>query len=244
MKRPLAAMLTMVTLGLCACDDGKSGEETAGAKAPATGDATAAATGEGAGVSPEVKAALAALEKQQLPLASKNYDRDAVCGHMRVLAEAARDCSACVDTYAKIIEGEGKERIVDCSAQDLTAPKAGAERLCKALVASWKNTTQRNSRAIEGMDALGAACKPQLDDFVEVLTTQFAAYDNSYGDLGPANLVYVERLLDHMTPEQKKKVAEAARKLETLAREKKDRSGKISERTAEQAKKLAEAAST
>ena len=51
-------------------------------------------------------------------------------------------------------------------------------------------------------------------------------------DLGPANLIYIERLLDHMTADQKKKIAEAASKLEKLAMDKKDRNGKVSENLA------------
>ncbi len=244
MMRMTIPLLVLALLPACdqSSNDPAGDAPDAKASAAATDDTKAAAADDAPARDPKVDEALAALGKQALPLSKDNHDRNAVCEQMRTLAGAAADCKECLETYVKVVEGEGTQRIVDCSAQDLARVTEGADKLCSALVSSWKNSSQPNSRAIEAFATLGAACKPQLDAFVDVAVERFESYENEYGALGAANVIYVERILDHMTAEQKAKIAAAAEKLEKLAREKKDKSGRTADRLADQAKKLADAA--
>lgn len=247
MRHVCAALVLLA--GLTACDEKKKEapkdkEEAPSAETKGDGPTEPTKTEEKeSDLDPKVEKALAALKEQALPLTKDNHDRGELCGHLRTVAEKVDTCAPCLEAYVKVIDGEDDRRVVDCSGERLAQVKENAGKLCTSLIEAWKRNKYGNSQALAGLTFQGASCKDQMDAFVGVLEEKFAAYDNSYGSLGPANLIYVNRMLEHMTPEQKKKVAEAAKKLEKLAREKKDRKGKVSTATADEAKKLATDAS-
>jgi len=192
----------------------------------------------------EVDEALTALGAQALPLTPDNHDRSHTCAHLKVIAAAVDHCAPCRATYAKVLAGEGDQHVVDCSAEQLVRVYEGAPPLCAALIASWKRNKYANSQALAGLSTLGAACKAQMDDFIAVLEERFGAFENTWGDLRPANLIYVDRMLEHMTPRQKTRIAAAAKMLQERAGEKKDHEGAVAERLVEEAKKLATDASS
>ncbi len=183
-------------------------------------------------MTPELKQAIADVKAMKPP--ATGDARGKVCRAMKQLAENVNECDECLDTFLWGLKNDGSDDIGDCCLDNLPTVQKRKEDVCAQLATSLKESRYGNYE-VGAIAMQGAACKPQLDAVVEAAVKKMGAYTDAYKDIGGAYLIYIERLFPHMTPDQKKKIQDAARDLEKKARDKKRDS------LADSAKKLAEA---
>lgn len=229
-----------VTVALCisltaACGQSDQAATASGSSSAAGKDTSAAPAGDdaqGAGAEKAERAkAIADVKAMKPPL--KGDARGVVCKAMRTLAEAADECDECLDAYVWGLKNDGSEDIADCSANDLPKVTKRADVLCAALADSMKES-KYGTYEMGAIATQGDACKARFDDVIDASVKKMSEYKDGYKDISGAHLVYLERIFEYLTPDQKKKLQDAAKELEKKAREKKR------DNLADDAKKLAE----
>lgn len=221
-------LIPILALVVGACGNkGDSGAEPASGTAGTGAPATAA----GGGKTPELAQAIADVKAMKPP--ATGDARSKVCSAMKKLAESANECDECLDAFLWGLKNDGADDIGDCCLDNLPTVSKRSADVCAQLATSLKES-RYGSYEMGAIATQGAACKGQMGDVADAAAKKMLAYADAYKDIGPAYLIYVERLWPQMSADQKKKIQDAARELEKKAREKKR------DNVAEAAKKLSE----
>jgi hypothetical protein len=185
------------------------------AAAPSSASATETTTPPPA--APDFKSAIATVN---LIKGEQSGDaRDRSCTALRNLAEHFNDSAECQAPLLKVIAENPGGDLSDCYLEYLPTATVGIHDLCVALVESLKRS-KYGTYEIGAIAQQEAGCQAQLGEVIAREAKRFAKYADGYKDVGGAELLYLRRLSEHMTPEQKKALAAAAKTLATRAKAK------------------------
>lgn len=128
---------------------------------------------------------------------------------------AAGTCSACVKTVMSLAKEHRSPPVREAALAKLTKATGHRAEVCKLygdVVAS--GDTGGSAYAIEHIAGWGDRCKDQFDRVVKESEKRFDDFDKN-GRLGLVHILYLKRFMENpsVSAEQKKRVADAARKL-------------------------------
>ena len=205
-----AAVLFVCALAACSKTDGK------GAPPPSGATPTTVVTKPPEDMQTKRNNAIAAVKDLKSPLVGEA--RNTACSAMRTLASSVNNCAECRTTYAKVLVEQAASDLAICSASNLPPITEDAAALCEALVTTY---TKKPSAVLVGSISMqGALCKPQFDTLVTAVVAQMGKYDDKYGDISAADLMYLQRLAAAMSPDQKAKLSAAAKSMSAKAKAK------------------------
>jgi hypothetical protein len=206
-----------LTLGAC-----KAKDEPAAAKGAASADPTPAAApasdeGEAKADTKQAIAVVNAIQGEQ-----SGDARSKSCAALRTVAENFNDCADCQAPLIKVTTENPGGDLGDCYLEWLPKVNVKTDEVCGALVASLQKS-KYGTHEIGAITQQGAGCKSKFDDVIAHEEKRFEKFADAYKDVGGAELLYLQRLAEHMTPEQKRKLSAAAKTLAAKAKAKKSK---------------------
>jgi hypothetical protein len=145
--------------------------------------------------------------------------RSKACDALKILAEQFNSCADCRAPLLRAATLNPGGDLTECYIDALPKVTANQAEVCDALVASLEKSSD-GVREIGAIAQQDDACKAKLDAVIARETKRFAKFTDAYKDVCGAELLYLRRLSEHMSPAQKTQLAAAAKVLATRAKAK------------------------
>jgi hypothetical protein len=199
------AALWCLSLSICSCK-----------RAP-TATAPASSQAEGEERAPDFKQAIAIADAIRGPQSGEARSKS--CAALRALASHFNECNECQEPLIAITMANPGGDLGDCFLDELPKATARGEALCSALLASFQKS-KYGTYEIGAIAQQETNCKASFDAVIAAESKRFAKFSDSYKDVSAAELLYLRRLADHMSPAQKQALARAAKILASRAKAK------------------------
>lgn len=224
-----SSLMIGIVVALAACN--KARRSTPPAGRPAASSAPSAAAS--ANADPHQEEIQQAIKTAQAIRGEQSGDaRSKSCSALSTLAENFNTCAKCRAPLIKVIAENPGGDLGDCYLESLPRVTSKVEDVCTALVSSLQKS-RYGTMEIGAIETQNDGCKAKFDDVLAHEAKRFAKFTDGYKDVSGAELLYLKRLAEYMTPAQKQKLRTAAKKLEAKAK------AKHSKSVEEQAQELA-----